>query len=132
MRTHIFKAKRMDNNKWVVGNLAQYIEGIKATIYCDNYGAFDKQMAYCVDPNTVCQCKEFPDKNGTNIFDEDICVYSNSLGEYGVGIIQDDYVKWISGNVREKHIMTPLFYLKCSEEWEVIGNTFDNPELLND
>ena len=26
--------------------------------------------------------------------------------------------------------MTPLFYLQCKDEWEVIGNVFDNAELL--
>lgn len=30
-----------------------------------------------------------------------------------------------------RHKMTPLFYLQCKDEWEVIGNIFDNPELLN-
>lgn len=28
-------------------------------------------------------------------------------------------------------IMTPLFYLQCKDEWKVIGNIFDNPDLLN-
>ena len=28
-----------------------------------------------------------------------------------------------------RHKMTPLFYLQCKDEWKVIGNIFDNPEL---
>lgn len=37
----------------------------------------------------------------------------------------------VIGRSGMRHKMTPLFYLQCKDEWEVIGNIFDNPELLN-
>lgn len=128
MREILFQGKRVDNDEWVEGDLDRYITPFRPRI-CrmeDNLSTTSHE----VDPETVRQYKGIDDKNKKKIFDKDICIYSNSEGEYGVGVIEDDYVKWISGNLYEKHIMTPLFYFKCGEEWEVIGNIFDSPNLF--
>ena len=121
-------------NWWVEGFYVMYSTSI-AHPYSHTNGehciiTVPHNIKYEINFDTICQYKNIDDKNGIKMFDEDICVYSNSEGEYGVGIIRGDYVSWIRGNIR--HLMTPLFYLKCGEEWEVIGNTFDNPELLDD
>ena len=99
----------------------------------------------CIDP--LCGCKMscsqnveiiiqkwnrrytgIQDKKGTKIFVGDLCRYSNASGENGVGTIEKDCVWWKSGSIKEKHIVTPLFYLKCSEEWEVIRSIYSKIE----
>lgn len=70
------------------------------------------------------------DKNGKKIFQKDICKYYNKVDKDGIGIIEDDYIKWISGTIAKTNMMTPLYYLKCGTELEVIGNVYENPNLI--
>ena len=83
------------------------------------------------DTSTLCQCTGLKDKNDKLIWENDICNYYNPEDKDGIGIIKNGYVLWIDGTISMRHKMTPLFYLQCKDEWEVIGNIFDNPELLN-
>lgn len=76
MREILFKAKRLDNGKWVEGSLLVYLDGDRF-ICCDN-GVPDCLYKYEVDPATVCQYTGLTDKNGVNIFEGDIC--KDSLG----------------------------------------------------
>ncbi len=128
----LFKAKRMDNGEWIQGYLVKYQPvtsknewkiGIVPVYANDN----DLIM---VKPETVCQYVGLQDKNMTKIFEGDICKYYNSEDEDGIAVIREDYAEWKGGAIQQKEIMTPLFYLKCSSEWEILGNIFDNPELL--
>ena len=122
MREILFRAKRIDNGEWIEGDLVHAPDGRTAvSTYDDLVGTV---------PETVCQWTGLTDKNNRKIFEGDICKYYNSEDKDGIAVIREDYAEWRSGTIRQKEIMTPLFYLKCSKEWEVIGNIFDNPELL--
>lgn len=136
---YLYKAKRVDNKEWVQG-VPFEIEGKTVILISDNENILrvhylEENMweadiyAVEVDPSTICQCTGLKDKNGELIWKNDICKYYNPEDKDGVGIIKDDYVSWIKGIIATKEMMTPLFYLRCSDEWEVIGNIFDNPEL---
>ena len=128
----MYKAKNLITKEWIKGYLLKTNEG---TYIClanqrdDNLFTYPEQCIILVDEKTVCPTKNITDKNNKTIYEKDICKYFNEEDGDGIGIIEDDYVHWVKGTISKKHIMTPLFYLKCSSEWEVIGNIFDNPEL---
>ena len=129
MDRYLYKAKRISDGEWVVGYIIRYGHTGKEKYYIVPIYASD---LYCflIDKTTICQCTGLKDKNGKLIWENDICNYYNPEDKDGIGIIKNDYVLWIDGTISMRHKMTPLFYLQCKDEWEVIGNVFDNPELL--
>ena len=129
MDRYLYKAKRISDGEWVVGYIIRYGHTGKEKYYIVPIYASD---LYCflIDKTTICQCTGLKDKNGKLIWENDICNYYNPEDKDGIGIIKNDYVLWIDGTISMRHKMTPLFYLQCKDEWEVIGNIFDNKELL--
>lgn len=143
MREILFKGKCIDETclkgQWIEGQILH--DGVTGKYYInrdnclnesDNVGeeGLLRFVAYEVDPETVCQYTGLTDKNGRKIFEGDICKYYNPEDKNGIAIIREDHAEWRSGAIRQKEIMTPLFYLKCSSEWECIGSIFDNSEIL--
>lgn len=137
---YLFRAKRIGDGEWVRGSyLYDYGRNIHYIfaneIVCPNcINDCRKEFSlqdYEVDPSTICRCTGLKDKNDKLIWENDICNYYNSEDKDGIGIIKNDYVLWIDETISMRHKMTPLFYLQCKDEWEVIGNIFDNPDLLN-
>ena len=123
----LYKAKRMDNGELVYG-LPSYncVDGRITEIETRDCGFIE------VDPETICRYTGVPDKNETKIFEGDIC-RREMLG----GTIIIGQVVWIEYGACG-------FKLKYGNDYypigkfentgrngdEVIGNIFDNPELL--
>ncbi len=125
---YLSKARRIDNGDWLVGYVVKYGYTGKEKYYIVPSYASDL-YAIEVDPSTICRSIGLKDKNDNLIWENDICNYYNSEDKDGIGIIKNDYVLWIDGTISMRHKMTPLFYLQCKDEWKVIGNIFDNPEM---
>lgn len=136
---HLFKAKRVDNGKWVQG----YLYGIWEKRYILWGMTNDVPNMIEVDPSTICQCTGLKDKNGKLIWENDVIhkqfytdydVYANS--EAYTGRIQYEDGGWSveitksDGSVCVSPIIDMIAYSKDIEYFEVIGNIFDNPELL--
>lgn len=128
----LFRAKRVDNGEWIEGYFVKYQPsasknewktGIVPVYASDNY-------LIAVKLETVCQYTGLRDKNRIKIFEGDICKNHILEDKTGIVVIKEDYAEWKSRTSNKKEIMIPLFYLKYGTEWEVIGNIFDNPELL--
>ena len=129
MREILFRAKRIDNGEWIEGLPSCDINGNLTEF--EVYRGFANCEIADVDSETVCQWTGLTDKNNRKIFEGDICIIrSSSIDE------EDGYfvVKWdneISRFCFDGDGITVDFGRYYSHEIEVIGNTYDNPELLN-
>ena len=117
---YLFKAKRLDNGKWVQG----YLYGIWEKRYILWGMTNDVPNMIEVDPSTICQCTGLKDKNGKLIWENDIVKINNS--KVNVLIIFRDF-EIICTIPNEKYYKHRLEY---DTEYEVVGNIFDNPRLL--
>ena len=141
---YLFRAKRTDNGEWCIGNLVYYPDG--TTDIGETGGDW---MIHKVDPSTICQCTGLKDKNGKTIWENDILRYSydypdspwltakgltNDDIKYSVGAVfwQEWRGCWaVCGNGTSRMMNQDVFkYCRNPNRTEVIGNIFDNPELL--
>lgn len=74
-----FKAKRLDNGEWAVGDLYHNIRGYD----CIGQLEGKEVMVYPVDPTTVCQYTGKNAENDIPIYEGDIveCTYFNEQGD---------------------------------------------------
>ena len=121
MREILFRGKRTDNDKWVYGNL--FIPDRKDTPTQICIGTNVIRVTYDIDPSTVGQYTGLTDKNGKEIFENDIVLLKGDEEPYTVEFdeccfqVYGDSVCYVMDNFYDHDI-------------EVIGNKFDNPELL--
>lgn len=81
-------------------------------------GLYTVSKSFKVDTSTICQCTGMKDKNGKLIWENDILKYEWDRTRI-------DFIKY----------QAPIFTYSKTMRWslqqdEVIGNIFDNPELL--
>lgn len=145
MREILFKAKSTDNGEWV--------EGYYKYIPCVNRHSIapvnpkNRQEEYPVVPETLCQYTGLTDKNGKRIWENDILRYSYEYPgspwlkkeeniKYRVGAVfwQEWRGLWaVCGRGTSRAINQDVFvYCRNPNRTEVIGNIFDNPELLEE
>lgn len=122
-RLILFRGKRSNNGEWVYGS--PIFQDGWVSIRFWNSEEFEYEE-YLVMPNTVGQYTELCDKNGKKIFEGDIVKCCDYKGV--INYIEGCYcVKEISG-VNNPAI--DIVFDKYENEIEVIGNIYDNPELL--
>lgn len=137
------KEKGEFNNVWVTGNLIvsngkYYIHPVGNVVNVkNNIGRII--VMHEVIPDTICQCAGLKDKNGNLIWENDIIKYHfrDLYAQIRYGAYQNCF-----DSQKAEHIG---FYVDWSESmnyrkdlgyWinmvnaEVVGNIFDNPELL--
>ena len=127
---YLFKAKRLDNGDWLVGYVIKYGYTGKEKYYIVPSYASDL-CAIEVDPSTICQCTGLKDKNDKIIWENDIMVAH--LDESYPDDKTYQKVIWsesgFHSKVKGSEDIEPID--RFDQEWfAVIGNIFDNPELL--
>ena len=136
MREILFKAKRIDNGEWVEGYYTECRD--ETFIGIDTSSMFE---IFCtpvirwfeVDPETLCQFTGLTDKNGKRIWENDILMAH--LDESYPEDTTYETVEWgVAGWVTHEANSADRQYLDefDLEHFEVVGNIFDNKELLQE
>lgn len=131
MREILFKAKRIDNGEWVKG--AVLFHDTDATTIFNQHMGDGSLQGFEVNPSTICQCTGLKDKNGKKIWENDILMAH--LDESYPEDTTYETVEWgVAGWVTHEANSTDREYLDKFdlEHFEVVGNIFDNPELLQE
>lgn len=124
---YLFRGKRKDNGKWVQG----YLYGIWERRYILWGMTNDIPNMVEADPSTVCRCTGRKDKNGKLIYENDIL-----SGHIDDEFPEDETRKRVLWHENGWCTNEPGcdYYEELddfdSENFEVIGNIIDNPELL--
>lgn len=125
MREILFKAKRMDNGEWVEGYPVKYPSG-KVEIFKECGEPPDILLQCEVDPETLCQCTGLKDTNGKRIWENDFVSVENSADE-GIGKVEFLGGMWFVDGEPCNSLYDIIYY--SDAEVNVIGNTFDNPDM---
>lgn len=141
MREILFKAKRKDNGEWVEGSLMNLDAD---SGYCYIVTSYKNASTLpinllitgrmkLVDSETLCQFTGLIDKNGKRIWENDI-VEAWSQGSRAIGTVKQRVDGlWIMSPAWQNHEFWELKPNGNGETTvEVLGNAFDNPELLQE
>lgn len=136
-REILFKAKRLDNGEWVEGCYQKRfdLDGSEKhfIFWSKSYTVWE-----CVeiDSDTLCQYTGLTDKNGKRIWENDIVKCKKYIcGNFGDYCIEVGYAEMKHGAFGLHRIKNDAYYRPFKDwledyEYEVVGNIFDNPELL--
>ena len=154
MKKNLYRGIRKDNGEWAVGfpfvgEISSYI--LDAKMSSGSGSMFFEFDGVEVFPETVGQYAGLPDKNGKWIFEGDIVkqtfekairepfeydLYGEDVGPVvilpskGVCIKNPISLRKTDGEVDISGKKLKMYKEVCSGRCEIIGNIYDNPELL--
>lgn len=136
MREILFRGKDSITKSWVYGALVQQqddpLKEKTLIISYSNYqyGDFSEAVIHEVDPETVGQYTGFVDKNSKKIFEGDIVsIYNSKAFLFAVAWNDNHYILKCTTNGVSDNILNVT---ESPEDVEVVGNIYDNPELIKD
>lgn len=136
----LFKAKQIDNGKWVKGYLmdSNYIN----IPYEEMGGRFDEPIE--IEPETICRCTGKEDISGRKIYQGDIIESRLPNGQVLALNMVIKYGTYKAYCPTDEEYMDSVGFYVAAEGYQdmplgpveeyakVIGNIYDNPELLNE
>ena len=127
---YLYCAKRIDNGEWTQGDLVHSVYK-KGDTCVGQYG--NEVGMHTVDPSTVCRCTGRADRDKKLIYEHDVIAYLDTYSTES-GYAEADCVgevvwceETLSFQVTNR--LSAESY-EVLDECSVIGNRFDNPELL--
>lgn len=120
MREILSRGKDLETGKWLYGS---FVNTPNHTYISTNGEAFPAK----VEPKTVGQYTGLTDKNGTKIFEGDIVRYGDTI--HKVVFEQRNGTAYF-GLVYSPIETLPFGHYQDLRQLEVIGNIYDNPELI--
>lgn len=130
-----FRGKRVDNGEWIYGVPITDEATNDAYIITSTAGASLKSeinnmcaTGFRVIRNTVGQYTGLTDKNGTRIFEGDIVRYNDTLHE--VIFCKISGCAFFGITMPDRGEIWNFDGITRADRMEVIGNIYDNPELL--
>lgn len=134
MREILFKAKRKDNGTWIEGYYQKRYDLLgdeeHLIFHADSYMVWEYAE---IDAETLCEFTGCCDKNGNKIWENDILMAH--LDESYPEDTTYETIEWgVAGWVTHEANSTDRQYLDefDLEHFEVVGNIFDNKELLQE
>lgn len=135
--TGLYHGKRVDNGEWVEGcfvavknkcYIGQEVTESTKSVSCLNGTWYGFDNFYEVIPETVGQYIALHDKNGAKIFEGDIIknVWTGDIHTVDWCV---DCAVWVLPCITDQRRET-TFMSYSGDDYEIIGNIHDNPELL--
>ena len=109
---YLYRAKRKKDGKWTTWNAVTGIHGLER-----------------IEDDTICQCTGLKDKNGKLIWENDVVkgkYYDNGKSHRHIGQVKYIYEAYKVVGVKQY----TGYHAHLDGSYEVIGNIFDNKELL--
>lgn len=141
---YLYRAKRTDNGEWAEGHLITDEQNRENHFIGYVFGTDDDEIpsdfdVVAVYQSTICQCTGLKDKNGKLIWENDIVHNGNYfVVKWNLSCARFDFALNNSHNIPVGRWEPMIIDWKNSDfkeyrnniDFEVIGNIFDNPELL--
>lgn len=132
-REILFRGKDKATNQWVYGDYT-HNEGLN-THYISRNVNNTSRKAWEVDPDTIGQYTGLKDKNGKEIYEGDIAhLKGDGFDGKEVGIDYHRVVTFHDGTLCLSvgdGLHVPINdYVHGLDDWDVVGNVTDNPELI--
>lgn len=120
MREILFRGKRVDNGTWAYGDL----------LHCDDEMEIDSESlgengGYII-PETVGQYTGLKDLHGTRIFEGDVVRFNSNKANLIVNFSEFSWELLLPNKKYYRYWLSDA----DNKRLEVVGNIFDNPELL--
>jgi uncharacterized phage protein (TIGR01671 family) len=133
-REILFRGKEIKTGKWLFGDLAQEPAMIIPTKIPEELGWEDIFNDFDVDPDTVCQYIGQTDRDGVKIFEGDIVEFDPEDSPFGeenpfYNPENRDVIFWDDHTCKFDTHLVLLDDDNCSR-MKVLGNIYDNPELI--
>lgn len=123
------KDRYLFRGKTIIGD---WVQGLLANTddkwYISNKAG--RPFAFEIRPESICQCTGLKDKNGNLIWENDIVRTVYDGNEHIYQVVWDESELDFKATNGKENYESNFEYLPCCDEIEILGNCFDNPELL--